>query len=171
MAPAMANLELNRWLTMLPVWHLGGVRGRSILEGNAGRAGRGSGGLGSRRGSRSAGHCDGDEMCTELETTADRRHEEKCRDDERLDDRVGDDGMDLAQARQKGANRVGQFKFFEVFTAAECRQIPCSEGSCHLGRRTPGVLGSGAEKGRFYWTGREPRGPQPASIGYSDGRG
>ena len=55
------------------------------------------------------------------------------------------------------ANRVGQFKFFEVFIAAECRQIPRIEKKRLWPPGTgalTGVFGSGClSRGDFYWPG------------------
>lgn len=160
-----------RWMVSDAARCISGLsREASILERNAGRAGRGRRGLDRVRGSGSAGHCDGEEMCTKLGTAGGRRHEMKCRDGQRVDDRVGDDGMDLAQARQKGANRVGQFKFFEVFMAAECRQIPRLKAPATFHGAPRKSSDPVPEEEPFYWTASEPRGPQPASIGQGLGR-
>lgn len=70
--------------------------------------------------------------------------------------------MYLARARQKDANPAwGQFKFFEVFMAAECRQIPGPEAPATV---APGVFGSGLEAGPPIGR-RSTRGYRSLSIG------
>ena len=83
---------------------------------------------------------------------------------------TGGDGW-IDEARQEVRAGVGQFKFFEVFMAAESRLIPQSGGSCHLAAGAAGVLGSDASERRPPLAVQGARGPQSASIGQQGGPG